>query len=65
MSRSEKDAVGGHNPHRPGFEWQSKRSTFLFNDPGKEAKQRASSVHHMRDKAIVREEARDTEGDIE
>lgn len=25
MSRSRKDAVGGHNPHPTGYEWWSRR----------------------------------------
>lgn len=51
MSRSKKDKVGGHDPHGPGFEWHGRRSCH-WDEPGRDAKRRASSVHRMRDKAF-------------
>lgn len=59
MSKSRKDAVGGHNPKPPGYEWLGRRSTHAYEQPGRHSKKRASKLHRARDRERVRDEALD------
>ena len=57
MSDSKKDAVGGHRPKPPGYEWIGRRSTHLYEQTGRHSKKRASKLHRRLAKVEVQTQA--------